>query len=80
MTRCIVGADDGKNPPVFARSPGALTVRHRPIVSLVDPAGADTVDAVVTVRSTGDGVVGGPRPDSVEMIVIDASEGVTADE
>lgn len=37
------------------------------------PAGADTVDAVVTVRSAGDGVVGGPRPDSVEMIVIDTS-------
>ncbi len=37
------------------------------------PAGADTVDAVVTVRSTGDGVIGGPRPDSVEMIVIDTS-------
>ncbi len=37
------------------------------------PAGADTVDAVVTVRSTGEAMVGGERPDSVEMIVIDTS-------
>jgi len=37
------------------------------------PAGADTVDAVVTVRSTGEAMVGGDRPDSVEMIVIDTS-------
>ncbi|MEL6981494.1 MAG: VWA domain-containing protein, partial [Actinomycetota bacterium] len=37
------------------------------------PAGADTVDAVVTVRSSGDAMVGGDRPDSVEMIVIDTS-------
>ena len=27
----------------------------------------------MTVRAEGDGVVGGPRPDSVEMIVIDTS-------
>jgi hypothetical protein len=37
------------------------------------PAGADTVDAVVTVRSEGDEVAGGPRPESLEMIVIDTS-------
>lgn len=37
------------------------------------PAAADTVDAVVTVRSTGDGVVGTGRKDAVEMIVIDTS-------
>lgn len=37
------------------------------------PAGADTVDAVVTVRSSGDAVAGGPRPESLEMIVIDTS-------
>ena len=31
-------ADDQKNPPVFARSPGALTVNHVPIITYVDPA------------------------------------------
>ncbi|MEW6750075.1 MAG: FlgD immunoglobulin-like domain containing protein [Candidatus Latescibacterota bacterium] len=40
-------ADDGKNPPVFACSPGALTIRHRPIVDFVAPAGLDTVDTGV---------------------------------
>ncbi|MFC1525327.1 FlgD immunoglobulin-like domain containing protein [Candidatus Latescibacterota bacterium] len=37
-------ADDGENPPVFARSPGSLAIRHRPTVQYVDPAGLDTVD------------------------------------
>jgi hypothetical protein len=37
------------------------------------PAGADTVDAVVTVRSEGGAAAGGPRPESLEMIVIDTS-------
>ena len=41
-------ADDQKNPPVFARSPGALTILHKPIVKHVDPsAGLDTVDTGV---------------------------------
>ena len=37
------------------------------------PAGADTIDAVVTVRSTGEGTVGLNRREAVEMIVIDTS-------
>ncbi|MEM9651231.1 MAG: VWA domain-containing protein, partial [Actinomycetota bacterium] len=37
------------------------------------PAGADTVDAVVTVRSSGEVDVGRSRKDAVEMIVIDTS-------
>ena len=40
-------ADDQKNPPVFARSPGALRVNHVPIVTYVDPATSDTVDTGV---------------------------------
>ncbi|MEE3258487.1 MAG: hypothetical protein VX293_04700, partial [Candidatus Latescibacterota bacterium] len=40
-------ADDQKNPPVFARSPGAVTIKHRPIIVHVDPASADTVDTGV---------------------------------
>lgn len=40
-------ADDQKNPPVFARSPGALTIKHVPIIAYVDPAAADTVDTGV---------------------------------
>ncbi len=40
-------ADDGKNPPAFAVSPGALTIRHKPIVEFVDPIGIDTVDTGV---------------------------------
>ena len=37
-------ADDGDNPPVFAVSPGAITLIHKPIVQQVDPIVADTVD------------------------------------
>ena len=40
-------ADDQKNPPVFARSPGALTIKHKPIIVHVDPASSDTVDTGV---------------------------------
>ena len=40
-------ADDQKNPPVFARSPGAVTIKHKPIIVHVDPATADTVDTGV---------------------------------
>ena len=40
-------ADDQKNPPTFARSPGALTIKHKPIILHVDPAGSDTVDTGV---------------------------------
>ena len=40
-------ADDGKNPPVFVRSAGTLTVRHKPLVLYVDPAVKDTVDTGV---------------------------------
>ena len=40
-------ADDQKNPPVFARSPGALSIIHKPIVDQVDPIAADTVDTGV---------------------------------
>ena len=36
-------------------------------------AGADTIDAVVTVRSSGDGTAGTEVRDAVEMIVIDTS-------
>ena len=38
-------ADDQKNPPAFARSPGAVTILHKPIVDYVDPAALDTVDS-----------------------------------
>ena len=38
-------ADDQKNPPAFARSPGAVTVLHKPIVDYLDPAVLDTVDS-----------------------------------
>ena len=37
-------ADDQKNPPVFARSPGPVTVEHKPIIVQIDPTGLDTVD------------------------------------
>jgi hypothetical protein len=40
-------ADDGKNPPVFAVSPGAVSVKHSPIVQQIDPIVADTVDTGV---------------------------------
>lgn len=40
-------ADDQKNPPTFARSPGALSVKHTPIIVHVDPAISDTVDTGV---------------------------------
>ncbi|MBI2501831.1 MAG: T9SS type A sorting domain-containing protein [Candidatus Latescibacteria bacterium] len=40
-------ADDQKNPPVFAVSPGPLTIRHSPVVQQIDPSGADTVDTGV---------------------------------
>ena len=40
-------ADDQKNPPVFARSPGALAIKHKPIIIHVDPSAADTVDTGV---------------------------------
>ena len=40
-------ADDGRNPPVFAVSPGAITLRHSPIVQQIDPTGAETVDSGV---------------------------------
>ena len=41
-------ADDRKNPPVFARSSGTLTILHKPIVDFLDPvAGLDTVDTGV---------------------------------
>ncbi|MEE2659827.1 MAG: FlgD immunoglobulin-like domain containing protein [Candidatus Latescibacterota bacterium] len=40
-------ADDGQNPPVFAVSPGALTIEHSPIVRSIDPIVADTVDTGV---------------------------------
>ena len=40
-------ADDQKNPPIFARSPGALTIKHKPMILHVDPAGSDTVDTGV---------------------------------
>ena len=40
-------ADDGKNPPVFTRSPGSLAIRHRPTVVQIDPTAADTVDTGV---------------------------------
>ena len=37
-------ADDGGNPPVFAVSPGPITLIHGPVVQQVDPIVADTVD------------------------------------
>ncbi len=40
-------ADDQKNTPVFARSPGALAIKHKPIIVHVDPSVADTVDTGV---------------------------------
>ena len=53
-------ADDQKNPPVFARSPGALTILHKPIVEYVDPpAGADTVDTGIRSGTTGKSVRSG---------------------
>ena len=44
-------ADDQKNPPVFARSPGALTIKHAPLIDFVAPVGRDTIDT--GVRSGG---------------------------
>ena len=40
-------ADDNKNPAVFARSPGAVRIRHKPIVEYIDPPATftDTVDS-----------------------------------
>ncbi len=40
-------ADDGQNPPVFAVSPGPLTIRHGPVIQQIDPTAADTVDTGV---------------------------------
>ena len=40
-------ADDGENPPVFAVSPGAVTLVHAPVVQSVDPITAETVDTGV---------------------------------
>ena len=37
-------AADQKNPPVFTRSSGALTIKHVPIVDFVAPASADSID------------------------------------
>ncbi len=37
-------ADDGKNPPAYAVSPGTITLRHKPLVQFVDPVGLETVD------------------------------------
>ncbi|MEE3258114.1 MAG: hypothetical protein VX293_02785, partial [Candidatus Latescibacterota bacterium] len=42
-----VVADDQKNPPVYAVSPGALTLLHSPVIQQVDPIVADTVDTGV---------------------------------
>ena len=42
----LVG-DDGRNPPVFAVSPGVVSVKHTPIVQQIDPIVADTVDTGV---------------------------------
>lgn len=41
------------------------------------PAGAETVDAIVTVRSSDSGVAGPSTTDAVEMIVIDTSGSMT---
>ena len=40
-------ADDGKNPPVFAVSPGKLKILHSPVIQQIDPIAADTVDTGV---------------------------------
>ena len=40
-------ADDGKNPAVFAVSPGTVTIKHVPIVQQIDPIEADVVDTGV---------------------------------
>jgi hypothetical protein len=40
-------ADDGDNQPVFAVSPGPVTILHAPMVLQVDPSAADTVDTGV---------------------------------
>ena len=42
-----VVADDQRNPPVFSVSPGALTLRHGPVIQQIDPVVADTVDTGV---------------------------------
>lgn len=44
-------ADDGKNPPVFAVSPGPVTMRHKPLIQFVDPIGIDTVDTGIRTGS-----------------------------
>ena len=44
-------ADDQKNPPTFTRSPGPVTIKHKPIVDLVSPATTDTVDTGVRTGS-----------------------------
>ncbi|MFH1566497.1 MAG: carboxypeptidase-like regulatory domain-containing protein, partial [Gemmatimonadota bacterium] len=40
-------ADDGGNPPVFAVSPGPVTIVHSPVVRQIDPPAAETVDTGV---------------------------------
>ena len=45
-------AEDGKNPPAFVRSPGAVAVRHKPLVLQLDPTVRDTVDTGVRTGFT----------------------------
>ena len=40
-------ADDSKNPPVFAVSPGKVKIEHTPVIQQIDPIAADTVDTGV---------------------------------
>ena len=44
--------DDGQNPPVFAVSPGPLTIVHSPVVQQIDPVSAETVDTGVRTGET----------------------------
>ena len=44
-------ADDGKNSPAFVVSPGAVTMRHKPLVQFVDPIGIDIVDTGIRTGS-----------------------------
>ncbi len=57
-------ADDGDNPPVFAVSPGAITLIHGPVVQQVDPIVADTVD-------TGERTGAKANPYDLDFAVID---------
>lgn len=61
-------AEDGDNPPVFAVSPGAITLIHAPVVQSIDPIVADTVD-------TGERTGQKANPYDLDFSVVDYDSG-----